>query len=112
MKRIIFLILVIFLVGIIVNLSISIATLWSKKDLLTTAQARLDKEQKEHTRIQQELKRVNDSSFVEEEARDKLFLGKPGDVIVLIPTASPSATQKESGDSKSIWQQWLDVFFH
>ena len=111
MKRIVFVILVIFLVGIIINLSISIATLWSKKDLLTTASQQLAKEQKEQAFLQKELKRVNDPSFIEQEARDKLFLGKPGDVLVLIPTASPSATQKESGDNKPIWQQWWEVFF-
>lgn len=111
MKRIIFIILVIFLVGIIVNLSISIATLWSKKDLLTTASQQLAKERKDNAALQKELKRVEDPSFVEEEARDKLFLGKPGDVLVLIPTASPSATGQSTGNNKPIWQQWWELFF-
>src|SRR5258706_8976483 len=112
MKRIVFLALVIFLIGVIVNLSISITTLWSKKDLLVTASGQLEREQKEHTYLQQQLKRVQDPSFIEEEARNKLFLGKPGDVIVLIPTASPSATQGENPDTTPIWQKWWELFFH
>lgn len=111
MKRIIFIILVLFLIGVIVNLSVSLVTLWSKKDLLTTASNTLEKEQKEHVALQQQLKQVQDPSFIEEQARDKLFLGKPGDVIVLIPTASPSATEKVSGGNEPVWQQWWKLFF-
>ncbi|HYK08704.1 MAG TPA: septum formation initiator family protein [Candidatus Eisenbacteria bacterium] len=111
MKRIVFAILVVFLIGIIVNLSISIVTLWSKKDLLTIASKQLEKERKENTRLHAEIRRVEDPSFIEEEARDKLFLGKPGDVIVLIPTASPSASEEGSMQEKPIWQQWWELFF-
>lgn len=111
MKRIVFFAAIIFLAVVVVNLSFSLVTLWSKKDLLTTAKLQLEKEKKEHETLQNQLKQVNDPSFVERQARDKLFLGKPGDSLVIFPTASPSGMPSRSGDSRPIWQQWWEFFF-
>lgn len=111
MKKILFLAIVTFLVIVIINLSFSIITLWSKKDLLTRTQQELAKKQQEHQQLQQQLKQVAAPGFVEEQARDKLFLAKPGEVIVLFPSASPSAAVRQKQISKPIWQQWWELFW-
>lgn len=112
MKKSILLIAIVFLLIGIANMLFSIGSLWSKKDLLTQTQERLRKEQQENVRLQRDEQTVTTNSFIEEQARDKLFLGKPGESIVLIPTASPSAgPQKEVLDNKPIWQQWWSLFF-
>jgi|SRR5579872_764952 len=112
MKQIISLIIIVFLVTVVVNLSLSIYSLWSKKDLLTQTKLELTQEQEEHTQLQKDWQKVNNPSFVEEQARDKLFLGKPGETMVIIPTASPSAVPSEQEiGQKPVWQQWLGLFF-
>lgn len=111
MKKILFLAMVTFLVIIIINLAISIVTLWSKRDLLTQTQHELTQEQQQHQQLQQQLKQVTAPGFVEEQARDRLFLAKPGEVIVLFPSASPSAAPMQRVAMKPIWQQWFELFF-
>lgn len=111
MKRILFFITIGLLIIIIINLSISLVSLWGKRDLLTNTQNQLTRAVREKGDLEAKIKKTSDPAFVEEQARDKLFLGKPGDVLVLIPTASPSAMEKENTDTTSIWQYWWKLFF-
>lgn len=112
MKKGILLIAIVFLLIGIGNMLFSIGSLWSKKDLLTQTQERLRKEQQEHVRLQRDEQTVTTNSFIEEQARDKLFLGKPGESIVLIPTASPSAGPvRNEPSSLPVWRTWWNLFF-
>ncbi len=111
MKRIIYFAAIVFLLTVIANLSFSIVTLWSKRDVLTQAQSQLIKEQEEQRNLKKQWKQVNSPNFVEQQARDKLFLGKPGESLVLIPTASPSAVQQQSASQEPVLEQWWKLFF-
>lgn len=112
MKKIIFLVIFIFLVTIIVNLIYSITTLWSKKDIMTQTQQKLVKEQQQNKTLQAQWKKVNTQSFIEEQARDKLFLAQPGDSVVLFPTATASGSTKvQEGTNLPVWEQWWKLFF-
>ena len=114
MKRIVFLGIVIILVIIILRLATSIYTLWHKQDLLQNAKLELTQEQKEHTHLVKQLQTVNSPQFLDEQARDRLLLVKPGEESVMIDSnllkASSSASQKI--EVKPFWQQWLDIFFN
>lgn len=114
MKKILFFASLILSLVIIVNLITSIYTLWHKQDVLFLAQKQLQQEQKEHQKLQQEFHSVNSSAFVEEEARNKLFMTKPGEEEILIasPTSTPTHSQITIGDTRPYWQQWISVFFH
>ncbi|MGH7246114.1 MAG: FtsB family cell division protein [Candidatus Levyibacteriota bacterium] len=113
MKRIFFIIGIFLSLIIIGNFITSIYHLWKKQDLLTQAQNQLLQEQKENKNLKKQLGIVNSQSFIEEEARNKLFLVKPGESEVLIPEdmlqASLSATI--SNVQRPFWQQWLALFF-
>lgn len=112
MKKIVFFVIVIVLLAVILNLSVSIISLWSKKDLLIGTQNHLAREESEHQRLEREWKQVNDPSFIEQQARDKLFMGQPGDVEVFLPQATPSGMQnRQFIDTRPIWLQWWDFFF-
>lgn len=111
MKKIISLIVIIFLLTVIGNLIFSISNLWSKKDLLIQTKQRLAKEQQEHVKLQVQWQQVNTPSFIEEQARDKLFLSKPGEAVVLLPIASPSGQKVVDQENKPVWQQWWELFF-
>ncbi len=113
MKRISFIIIILILIFIIVRLATSIYTLWHKQDLLTNAQEQLRQEKQENISLHQEFAKVKSPQYVDEQARDKLLLMKPGENQVLIDSsllqASNSAQKRES--AKPYWQQWIDLFF-
>lgn len=108
MKRIIYIISVIVLLLIINGLARSIYDLWTKRDVVSEAQKTLEQEKAENQKLKKELSRVKTKEFIEEEARNKLFLTKPNEKVVIVPTASKSAEKKEV--SKPNWQMWLELF--
>src|SRR5258706_16376147 len=113
MKRIIYILFIILSIAIIASLINSIYILWHKKDLLVQAQNQLTEEKKRHTELEKKLSVVKSSQFIEEEARNKLFLIKPGESELLIPSDTlPKQQQgiKNNKQDKPNWQQWLDLF--
>ncbi len=113
MKRIFFIAILLISLVIINNLVRSIYSLWQKKDLIIKAQIAVEKEKKENQQLKKQLQEVSKPGFVEEEARDKLFMGKPGEQVVLLPTTTPlpKETQKEEAKSQAHWLQWWQLFF-
>lgn len=113
MRKLIYLVILIVCAIVIVRLTASIYELWHKKDLLTTEQNQLIQEKKENSDLKKGLKIVESKSFIEEEARNKLFLVKPGENTLLI---DKSLLKKVPGPKtaivqKPIWQQWWNLFF-
>lgn len=108
MKKVIYICLLLFLLLVINGLAHSIYDLWTKRDVLTEAQKKLDQEKAENKKLKSELSRVQTNEFVEEEARNKLFLTKPDEKVVIIPVASKSAEKKEI--PKTNLQKWLEIF--
>jgi len=109
MKKIIYIGGMLVLVLIINGLAHSIYDLWSKRDVLTEAQRTLEREKEENQKLKQDLSRVNTREFIEQEARNKLFLAKPDERVVIIPVASKSAEKKAA--EKPNWKKWIDLFF-
>jgi len=109
MKKIVYIASVIVLILIINGLSHSIYDLWTKRDVVSQARKNLEQEKTENQTLKKDLSRVETKEFVEEEARNKLFLAKPDEKIVIVPIASKSAEKKEP--PKPNWQKWLDLFF-
>ena len=114
MKKIIFFIILSLCVLSIIHLISSIYTLWHKQDVLVSAEKQLQEEKKIHQQLEAQMKTVTASGFVEEEARNKLFLNKPGEREVMIAQSllTPTQIQHEEQDKRPNWQQWLSLFFH
>jgi len=116
MKKTIFFLIVAISLLIINNLTHSIIDLWQKQSFLTTAQSNLQKEQTKNQQLKQQLKVVSQKQFVEEQARDKLLLIKPGEKVVLIPTEMMPRDQQlhntENVSVKPHWQEWWEYFFN
>ncbi len=113
-KKIVFFIILIASVIIINNLVHSIYTLWQKKNLVVKAQLELEKEKQENQELKRKLAQVKQPQFVEKEARNKLFLAKPGEGVIVIPTGAikPSqSTQPKPKDTRPNWQKWWETFF-
>jgi cell division protein FtsB len=110
-KRIFYIVTVIILLVIINNLSRSIYDLWHKKDILTDAQKRLEIEKQKNIKLKAELSYVQSEAFIEEQARNKLFMSKPGEQDVLIPkNLLETGKNKNNNPEKQNWQKWLDLF--
>jgi cell division protein FtsB len=111
MKKLVFIITVIILLLIINSLAHSTFDLWHKQDLLTRAQQELAKEQQLNQKLKAELSYAKTNQFVEEEARDKLFMAKPGEQPVLIPSdlLKPYILQKPTPAIPN-WQKWWNLF--
>jgi len=114
MKKILFFAVLIASVFVINNLSRSIYTLSQKQDLIVDTERELIKQKQENEKLKSKLVFVESEEFIEEVARNKLLLVKPGEQEVLIPqdlivrTGSPSANlQKEEPN----WKRWWELFF-
>ena len=114
MKKVIFFIILGISIFVINNLIRSIYTLWQKYDLVTLAQKERDRQKQENQKLKSQLSHVKSKEFVEEQARNKLFLVKPGEQEVLIPEdlikkSSSSSAQAKKDDPN--WKKWLGLFF-
>ena len=100
---------------IINNLVHSIIDLWQKQSFVTIAQKNLQQEQQKNQLLQHQLKTVSQQNFIEQQARDKLLLVKPGEQLVLIPSELiPSPIQlPKPKDTKKVahWKEWIDYLF-
>lgn len=113
-KKIIFFTIIIVSFFIINNLVHSIYTLWQKQNLVVTAKKELEREKEENQELKRKLSLAKDPNFIEEEARNRLFLTKPGENVIVIPTEaikSNPARQKNSADTRQNWEKWRDLFF-
>ncbi len=112
MKKAVFVILVLALLFAINNAARSIYDLWHKQDLLISAQKQLEKEKAENAKLKSQISYAQSNQFIEEEARNKLFMGKPGDQQVIIPQGLlKSKEEKKTVDLRPNWQKWWDLFF-
>lgn len=113
MKKIASFILIVFLLFAINNLAHSIFTLLNKQKLLTKAQNELKKVKKENTELVKQIKKIEDPQFIEQEARNKLLLARPGEQILVLPeNKNPSKSKKavKQPEEKQNWQKWLELF--
>lgn len=115
MKKILYLLIIIASIYIMNNLVRSIYSLWQKKDLITAAKMQLAQQQNENEKLQDQLKQVKRNDFIEEEARDKLFMVKDGEKVVILPHLQDDQTGQgtpiqEEKPKTPVWQQWLALF--
>ena len=113
LKKIVFFAIIIVSFFIINGLIHSIYSLWQKNSLLVRAKQDLDKEQNENKALKKKLTIVQKPQFVEEEARNKLFLAKPGEGVIMMPSnvSRASTSGKKQQDTRPNWQKWWDIFF-
>ncbi len=112
-KKVFYFAIIIILLIIINNLAQSLYGVWQKKDLIVQTKARLDKEKKENEELKKKVGNASRPGFVEEEARNKLFLVRPGEEVVLIPSGALGKTPPKPAtqDTRPNWRKWWEVFF-
>lgn len=97
---------------LIVTLSESIWSVWQKGDVVRERQAELARIEAENEALKKQLAESQSLDFIEREAREKLGLSKPGEAVVLMPSATEEARMLEDlGKSVPNWQQWRRLLF-
>ncbi len=80
--------------------------------MLIVAQKQLSVEEKTNIRLKAELSAAKNPSYVESQARNNLFMVKPGEHEVLLPGQQESfEAQPETIILLPNWQQWVNLFF-
>ena len=108
---------IVLLVGLIfLGLGKQIATALQAGQRLDNAAAEVNQLQKTNQELKSKLEEVQKISYVEEIARDKLSMAKPGETLVVVPE---KAVDQVLGAQKVVqeiklpnWQGWLKLFTH
>jgi cell division protein FtsB len=111
-KKIIFIATVVIFLLIINGLFRSIIDTWHKQDLLTQAEKKLEQEKQLNQKLKAQLSVADSKEFIEEQARNKLFMGRPGEQPVIIPeNLLKQKEKKKVVDVRPNYQKWWDLFF-
>lgn len=83
--------------------------LWYKAEKVKEAQDERKEKEEKNRQLKKQLEFVQKPEFIEKQAREKLGLAKPNEVVVVMTT--PEATQ--SGIEKDLpnWEKWWNLFF-
>lgn len=86
--------------------------LWRTRSIVQDAQVRLEKARLENQRLTQKLAEIQSEEFVERETREKLGLGKPGEVVLILPNQNqdPNSLPTTHNSQIPIWKQWWDLY--
>lgn len=100
-------------VFLIFSLGSSVFDLWSRRDVLTVRQEKLTELEKEHKQLEKKLAEVETPGFIEQEARERLGMSKPGETVVILDTelSKEEGMPMKSGEVLPNWKQWWRIFF-
>jgi len=112
-NRLIKIIIVVIGIGLIISLSRNIYRLLKAGDQVKLAQQRLEELEKEHQELLEKEEYYQSEEFVEQEARNRLNMGKPGETVVILPPSAGEAGEISSSPAPELpnWRKWLKLFF-
>ncbi len=109
-------IIVIIILVIAYNLIGQITSSLKAGDHLAASTDTLHQLQVQNQKLKQRLQEVESPQFVEEQARDKLGLARPGETVVVIPNEKIAQVLGASQSAVSVrvpnWLGWLRLFWH
>lgn len=117
MKKYIRYIVLIVSLFLIFSISRSIWGLLQKGKTLDEAKERVEELEKEQAKLLEMREVIESEEFVEREAREKLGLAKPGEVVVILPhddilrKFAPKVEEEEFVQEQPIWKRWVRMFF-
>ena len=97
----------------IISFSSSIRSLLKKDDLFIQKEEKLEELKNKNWQLEQTLKEVQSEEFIEKEAREKLGMGKNGEIVVIL-SESKNQKIKKSKNQKELenWKKWYNLFFY
>lgn len=110
---------VLLIVSIILILSMlkNIKSLLSRTDAIEETRQKVVELKEEQAKLLTMKERVESEEFIEKEAREKLGLAKPGEVVVVLPEEeilrriAPKFEDEDFVEKLPIWKRWARMFF-
>lgn len=97
---------------LVVNIIRSWIYLSQRGDIIRQTQERLKQVREENEELKRKKAQVESEQYIEREARNRLNLGREGEVVLLLPSISPSAEPTPTPvDTSSNLIKWVKVFF-
>lgn len=95
---------------LVLNLARSIIALSKKGELVKQAEEKLAQERLENDELKRELSEVQSPDYIEKEAREKLNLGKEGEIVIILPSIPPEPGEKLIEELPN-WKKWLNLYW-
>ena len=104
------------IVLVILILFINLVKSWVKLNerlrFLKESRLSLVEEQKKKENLERELARSQTSEFIERQAREKLNMGRDGEITILLPTPAISESPTPTSiDTSANWEKWVRLFW-
>lgn len=105
-----------FLIFISLSLIASVVrSFWSLsqgKRVMQESEEKLQATYEQQEDLKRQLARSQSTEFIERQAREKLNLGKDGEIILILPPISPIAEPTPTPiENLANWQKWVKIFF-
>ena len=99
----------------VLNLGRTTFDIYKKSQRLQELRDRVEGIEEEQTGLGERLEFVQSPEFVEQEARDKLSMLKPGEHVVLVPSESEDDGHGEDSVlgirvRGAVWREWIKLF--
>lgn len=98
---------------LIISLSRDLLEVMSSRERLVREQQEVLEFEKQQQELAAGLNKVLSEEFIEKEAREKLLMGKPGEIAVVIPQEEKGGkdeSQAKDEEELENWQKWFKVF--
>lgn len=98
---------------LIVSLSRSIWQLYKAGDAVYEVEKLRQVELIRNLELKREIEASNSGDFVERQARDKLNMGRPGEVVLIVPDTGGQDDKKQDDKiivSEANWRKWVRLF--
>ena len=113
-SRVVKIILTVVGISLIISLSRDILRLLKASDQIRLAEQRVQQLETGQRQLLEKKEYFQSEEFVEEEARNKLNMAKPGETIVVLPPSSGAEEDKSKSKSQieiPNWKKWWQLFF-
>ncbi len=110
MKKVIYSIIIILCLASITRSVQEISAILQKKSIITQAEQKQTALSQRNTSLKQQIVRTQGPDYIQEEARNKLFLSLPNETRVLVPSQTNQTSEVSTQTILPNWQQWLKSF--
>lgn len=97
---------------LIINTVKAISDAWRAGDRVEFRAQKISQLERENEKIKQKIAEVESPEYLEQIARDKLNLSKPGEILIILPKDYLASTSAElQTDNRKNWEKWRDLIF-
>lgn len=109
-NRVFIFIIVLLLIYLIISSIRSILELQKAGQTVLEYEKEYQEAKKKNEELKERLREVQRPEFIEREAREKLGMGKPGELIIIIPEITLAPERKKERNLAN-WEKWWKLFF-